>query len=135
MLSNSDSDNSLWEKPNNNAESPSEKLSRSSTTSQSNPASSQPGPKQDLINNVFTWITPKNEKPAKEVLLTGQFADFFRGRIPMKQNGNEFTAVVPLERGLHQYKFIVDGVWRYSEDQPKCHDGNGNTNNIVDTTH
>lgn len=52
----------------------------------------------------------------------------------MKKNGNEFTLVKTLERGVHTYKFIVDNDWRFAPDQPTCRDNNGNINNFIDTT-
>jgi hypothetical protein len=39
-----------------------------------------------------------------------------------------------LPRGLHQYKFIVDGEWRFSPEDPSIPDANGNINNYIDTT-
>jgi 5'-AMP-activated protein kinase regulatory beta subunit len=35
---------------------------------------------------------------------------------------------------LHQYKFIVDGEWRFSPEDPSIPDANGNINNYIDTT-
>jgi 5'-AMP-activated protein kinase regulatory beta subunit len=35
---------------------------------------------------------------------------------------------------VHQYKFIVDGEWRFSPDDPTTPDEQGNINNFVDTT-
>ena len=40
----------------------------------------------------------------------------------MKKNGNEFTLLKTLERGVHQYKFIVDNEWRFAPDQPTMRD-------------
>ena len=52
-----------------------------------------------------------------------------------KVGGNEFTLLMTLERGIHQYKFIVDGNWRFATDQPTMRDNQGNINNFIDTTH
>lgn len=52
-----------------------------------------------------------------------------------KTGGNEFTLLKTLERGVHQYKFIVDGNWRFAADQPTMRDNCGNINNYIDTTH
>jgi len=38
-----------------------------------------------------------------------------------------------LPRGIHQYKFIVDGEWRFSPDDPIMPDEHGNINNVSDT--
>jgi hypothetical protein len=32
------------------------------------------------------------------------------------------------------YKFIVDGEWRFSPEDPSMPDANGNINNYIDTT-
>lgn len=34
----------------------------------------------------------------------------------MTKKGNEFTLVKALERGVHQYKFVVDNEWRFAPD-------------------
>jgi 5'-AMP-activated protein kinase regulatory beta subunit len=47
-------------------------------------------------------------------------------------NQGEFRCTYMLEPGTHQYKFIVDGVWRHHPDQPTVHDEVGNINNFVD---
>lgn len=39
-----------------------------------------------------------------------------------------------LPRGVHQYKFIVDGEWRFSPEDPTMPDINGHINNYIDTT-
>jgi Glycogen recognition site of AMP-activated protein kinase len=33
-----------------------------------------------------------------------------------------------------RYKFIVDGEWRFSPEDPSIPDANGNINNYIDTT-
>jgi hypothetical protein len=33
-----------------------------------------------------------------------------------------------------RYKFIVDGEWRFSPEDPIIPDANGNINNFIDTT-
>jgi hypothetical protein len=39
-----------------------------------------------------------------------------------------------LNRGVYYYKFIVDGEWKFSPDDPTAPDEHGNINNVVDTT-
>lgn len=34
---------------------------------------------------------------------------------------------------MYQYKFVVDGKWRFSKLHPTCNDGTGNINNIINT--
>ena len=79
----------------------------------------QTGPRQsDLVNIVFTWTMGGNE-----AFLVGSFTKWSE-RLPMnKIGGNEFTLLKTLERGVHQYKFIVDGNWRFASDQPTMRDG------------
>jgi 5'-AMP-activated protein kinase regulatory beta subunit len=48
-------------------------------------------------------------------MLIGSFSKW-QERIPMKKMGNEFTLVKALERGIHFYKFIVDGEWKFAPD-------------------
>ena len=35
---------------------------------------------------------------------------------------------------MYYYKFIVDGEWKFSPDDPTAPDEHGNINNIIDTT-
>ena len=34
---------------------------------------------------------------------------------------------------MHQYKFIVDGEWRFAPEEKKIKDDGGNINNYIDT--
>ena len=54
--------------------------------------------------------------------------------IPMIHGGNDFTYIRSLPRGKHAYKFLVDGEWRFSPDQPTLADAQGNVNNLLDLT-
>lgn len=47
--------------------------------------------------------------------------------------GSEFFVLIPLKRGIHRYKFIVDGEWRFSPDDQTSPDEDGNINNVIDT--
>jgi 5'-AMP-activated protein kinase regulatory beta subunit len=59
----------------------------------------------------------------------------WKERIPMTKNGNEFTLIMPIERNIHTYKFVVNNEWRFASDQPTMRDEHGNINNFIDTTH
>lgn len=50
----------------------------------------------------------------------------------MQQTSTGFTLVKLLAPGVYQYKFIVDGEWRYAADQPAILDEMGNVNNVVE---
>lgn len=39
-----------------------------------------------------------------------------------------------MPKGVHYYKFIVDGEWKFSPDDAHTPDENGNINNYIDTT-
>lgn len=43
-----------------------------------------------------------------------------------------FKIEIGLSPGYYQYKFIVDGIWRYDPEEPTIEDGKGGYNNIVD---
>ena len=52
----------------------------------------------------------------------------------MQSNGKEFQLILHLPRGKYEYKFIVNGDWRWSPEEPTVKDDIGNVNNIIDTT-
>jgi len=43
--------------------------------------------------------------------------DNWTTRSPLHQHGKDFTLVKMLLPGVYQYKFIVDGEWKYAPDQ------------------
>ncbi|KAF5943477.1 hypothetical protein HYC85_017554 [Camellia sinensis] len=49
-----------------------------------------------------------------------------------KRSGKDFTIMKVLPSGVFQYKFIVDGQWRYAPDMPWAQDETGNAYNILD---
>eukprot|EP00246_Nothoceros_aenigmaticus_P005029 TRINITY_DN16841_c0_g1_i1.p1 TRINITY_DN16841_c0_g1~~TRINITY_DN16841_c0_g1_i1.p1 ORF type:complete len:185 (+),score=31.56 TRINITY_DN16841_c0_g1_i1:292-846(+) len=51
---------------------------------------------------------------------------------PLQRSGKDFTLVKVLPSGVYQYKFIVDGEWRYAADHPAVFDEMGNVNNVLD---
>eukprot|EP00928_Gymnodinium_smaydae_P039384 TRINITY_DN2691_c0_g1_i1.p1 TRINITY_DN2691_c0_g1~~TRINITY_DN2691_c0_g1_i1.p1 ORF type:complete len:257 (+),score=34.25 TRINITY_DN2691_c0_g1_i1:95-865(+) len=81
---------------------------------------------EDKVPVVFTWT-----HGGQNVSLAASFSGW-RHQIPMVRSGNEFVVVQELPRGVHQYKFIVDDHWRFSPDQPKTQDDQGNMNNVLD---
>lgn len=81
----------------------------------------------DLISVMFRWTLG-----GQRVNLTGSFNDWGPG-IPMVRSGQEFYQIVPLPRGAHQFKFVVDDEWKYSTELPMIHDSSGGVNNFVDT--
>ena len=76
-----------------------------------------------------------NESP-NEVFLVGTFTNWTEKKIAMKREPRKsvFSATVNLPLGIHSYKFIVDGQWRFAEDQPRITDERGNINNCLAVT-
>lgn len=68
----------------------------------------------------------------QRVSITGTFNNWASEGIPMVRSGQEFYQVVQVPKGVHEYKFMVDGEWKYSSEQPVLQDVSGNVNNIVD---
>ena len=71
----------------------------------------------------------------QRVYLTGSFNDWASEGIPMVRSGQEFYQVIQVPKGVHEYKFLVDGEWKFSLDQPVLQDVSGNVNNVVDIQH
>mmetsp|Transcript_1204 Transcript_1204/g.3511 ORF Transcript_1204/g.3511 Transcript_1204/m.3511 type:complete len:212 (+) Transcript_1204:887-1522(+) len=67
------------------------------------------------------------------VELQGSF-DNWGSRQPMQLTSAGHTLVKLLAPGVYQYKFIVDGEWRYAADQAAVLDEMGNVNNVVEAT-
>ncbi len=75
---------------------------------------------------------------AGAVYVTGSFTDWApdpgSGAHVMSLQGNVWTATVPLDPGVHLYKFIVDGSnWISDPDNPSCvDDGFGGCNSVYE---
>jgi len=63
------------------------------------------------------------------VLLAGAFNNW-KG-VPMRNENGTWIEDLKLNQGVHQFKFIVDGMWRYDAGKPIVDDSYGNINNIV----
>lgn len=67
-----------------------------------------------MKKETFQLIEPN----AEEVLLVGDFTDWELEPILLRHERDGIWKVtVPLEPGVHEYRFIVDGQWR---DDIKC---------------
>ncbi|XP_024391599.1 SNF1-related protein kinase regulatory subunit beta-2 [Physcomitrium patens] len=58
--------------------------------------------------------------------------DNWQTRQPLQRSGRDFTLIKVLQPGVYQYKFWVDGVWRYAHDLPAVSDDTNNVNNVLD---
>jgi 5'-AMP-activated protein kinase regulatory beta subunit len=123
----------MYEKTNNNNE---------SSSMSSNLSNQQSGKKKRLIKKkssklnakdvpyMFTW-----DEGGKEIKITGTFGKwttFYEMQYDPKEK--IFKCLINLPREKHEYKFIVDGIWRYSKKQQIKKDDKNNTNNFIDLT-
>lgn len=54
------------------------------------------------------------------------------GRKLLQRSGKDFTIMKVLPPGVYQFRFIVDGEWKYAPDIQWMHDDLGNAYNILD---
>jgi len=78
------------------------------------------------IPTVITWL-----HGGEQVYIEGSF-DNWSTRTPMHKHGKGFAVIKLLPPGVYQYKFIVDGSWRYAPDLAMSYDEMGNINNIIE---
>ncbi|KAI0789583.1 5'-AMP-activated protein kinase beta subunit, interation domain-containing protein [Abortiporus biennis] len=91
--------------------------------------------KPEPITVFIKWRGIKGEY--KSVVLARAGDDSWKGRQPMDfdPSTNVWTAPVKLLPGTHHFKFIVDDVWRISDDYPTAVDDlNGSLANYVNVT-
>ena len=79
------------------------------------------------VPTAFHWT-----QGGEEVLIVGSFSGW-KEFLPMKKEGNGkiFSYTTDLPVGIHSYKFVVDGEWRYADEQEQIKDQNGNINNCI----
>ena len=86
-------------------------------------------------NNIKTNYTFIWDEGGNDVKITGSFSDWkIKFQMTKIQNTQIFKCILPLGNEIYQYKFIVDGEWKFSKKFPTKDDGNGNINNILDNT-
>ncbi|XP_059663541.1 SNF1-related protein kinase regulatory subunit beta-2 [Cornus florida] len=78
------------------------------------------------IPTMITW-----SYDGKEVAVEGSW-DNWKTRKPLQRSGKDFTIMKVLPSGVYQYRFIVDGQWRYAPDMPWAQDEAGNAYNVLD---
>uniref|UniRef100_A0A7N0TR59 Association with the SNF1 complex (ASC) domain-containing protein n=1 Tax=Kalanchoe fedtschenkoi TaxID=63787 RepID=A0A7N0TR59_KALFE len=83
--------------------------------------SNEPG-----IPTVITW-----SYGGKHVAVEGSWDDW-KTRETLQCSGKDFTLMKVLPSGVYQYRFVVDGQWRYAPDIPWGQDDNRNPYNILD---
>ena len=81
-----------------------------------------------LVEVTFGWT-----EGGSEVLITGSFANW-KQYFKMEKQGDYFCRKIALPREKHNFKFIVDKIWRISSLYEKKMDENKNINNFIDLT-
>lgn len=79
-----------------------------------------------LVPTVIVWT-----HGGSHVEVEGSF-DNWGQRHTMQRSGKDHTIVKLLPPGVYQYKFIVDGEWKYAPDQPAMYDDQRNVNNVLE---
>lgn len=85
---------------------------------------------KNKINYIFIW-----DEGGDNVKLIGSFSNW-KQQYEMEKDEKDkiYKFSLFLNNEKYQYKFIVDGVWKYSKNQTTIDDGKGNINNILDLT-
>ncbi|BEI80693.1 hypothetical protein CcaverHIS002_0112220 [Cutaneotrichosporon cavernicola] len=68
----------------------------------------------------------------RNVYVTGNFADNWRGRVKLKKSTHDFNTVLRLAPGQYRLKFIVDDSWRCSKAIPAATDDDGTLVNWIE---
>lgn len=86
-------------------------------------------PKEGNIAHTFSLKTPS----AKAVYLAGEMSDWKDNVFKMQQGENDnWSLTLYLPQGAWQYKFVVDGQWKYDESNPKTtDDGFDGLNSVI----
>lgn len=93
-------------------------------------------------NNLSLQFSPDKKEKIKiiwseggnEIFLTGNFCNWNKFYLMKKDSKNEyFYFILNLPKGLHQFKFKVDGQWKNSSLYPKINN-QGNVNNYFDNS-
>ncbi|XP_072170639.1 5'-AMP-activated protein kinase subunit beta-2-like [Diadema setosum] len=85
----------------------------------------QPYVDPNALPVVFRW-----EGGGKNVAIAGSFNNW-RTKIPMIKSHGDFTAIIELPEGQHEYKFYVDGQWVHAPRQPTQSNTYGTVNNFI----
>ncbi|KAL1139442.1 hypothetical protein AAG570_006426 [Ranatra chinensis] len=77
-----------------------------------------------VLPTVFKW-----DGGGKQVLISGTFSNW--KAIPMVKSHGDFVTIIDLPEGEHQYKFYVDGEWKYDPSIRVIENGMGSKNNMI----
>ena len=89
-------------------------------------------PKVKLVDDAFqVTFRYQGDESTKSVSVAGSFNDWNKERHPMSGPDDKkmFTATIPMKKGLHEYKFVINGdQWTHDPENP---DRTGPFNNTV----
>jgi hypothetical protein len=80
------------------------------------------------VPTMFEWSSKGNS-----VYLTGSFCNWKQFFLMKKDENGIFRLILDLNRGFHQYKFVIDNEWKYNTNFPTIND-HGFINNYIDTS-
>jgi len=76
---------------------------------------------------VFKW---HGTTATKSVYVSGSW-DSWKRKIPLVRSTHDFTTIVNLCEGRHEYKYLVDGKWQVEESIAKTDNRMGTQNNVI----
>ncbi|XP_018333523.1 5'-AMP-activated protein kinase subunit beta-1 [Agrilus planipennis] len=79
---------------------------------------------EKALPTVFRW-----EGGGNEVYICGTFSNW--KTIPMVKSHGDFVTIIDLPEGEHQYKYFVDGEWKYDPCLKVVESDAGTKNNVV----
>ncbi|XP_018902990.1 5'-AMP-activated protein kinase subunit beta-1 isoform X2 [Bemisia tabaci] len=97
---------------------------RSATISEGTKVSKVKQDKPSTLPTVFKW-----EGGGKQVLISGTFSNW--KPLPMVKSHGDFVTIIDLPEGEHQYKFCVDGEWKFDPSLRIVDNGLGTKNNMI----
>jgi len=94
-------------------------------------------PPEEVVNPKYQGV--KKHVPAvvrwkhggKEVYISGSYNNW-QSTIRLSPSHEDFVAIVELPEGVHEYKFLVDGVWKVDPKEPSRVNEQGVVNNILE---
>lgn len=90
------------------------------------PSGNEDASNEQGIPTMITW-----SYDATDVAVEGSWDDW-RTRKPLQKSGKDFTIMKVLPSGVYQYRFIVDGQFKYAPELPWTQDEAGYYYNILD---
>jgi len=94
-------------------------------------------PPEEVVNPKFQGV--KKHVPAvvkwkgdgNEVYISGSY-DGWQNKLRLTKSHDNFVVIVELPEGEHEYKFMVDGVWKIDPKEPTKINDQGVVNNVLE---